>query len=84
MLERELVRRTLRPSQMGHKDQRTAARKNFLERGDCGTDSGIIRDIEIIVKRNVEIDSDNGFLAGEIVGVNVFHFDAFKWYAKLR
>ncbi len=70
MLEREFVSHALRTSQMRHDDQRTAFLKHFLESRDCSPDTGVISNLHLVIQRNVEINSDNGFLAGEIVSVN--------------
>ena len=71
VLEREFVSHSLRTSEVGHDDESSAACKNLLQGRDGCTDAGIIRNFEILVERNVEVYANDGFLAREIIRVNV-------------
>ena len=73
VLEGELLRRTLRTAEMRHDDQGAAAFEHLLEGGDGSPDAGVVGNFELVVQRHVEIDADNGLLAIEIIGINLFH-----------
>ena len=71
MLEGELPVDSLRASQVGHEDQGTSFRKYLLEGWEGGAYAGIVSDVEFLVKRDVEVNPDNGLLSFEIVSVDV-------------
>ena len=71
MTEGELVVNSLRTSEMGHYDNGTATGEDFLESGDGRTYAGVISYLELSVQRNIEIYADDGFLACEIVRIDV-------------
>ena len=71
MFEGELVRHTLRTSEMGHNYKGTAFLEDFLESRNGSPDTGVIGDFKLLVERDIEVYSDDGFLAGEIISVNV-------------
>ncbi len=70
MLEREFRIHFFRASEVGHYDERTAACKNLLECRKGSADTGIVRYLEIFVKRNVEVHANDGFFAFKIVRIN--------------
>ena len=71
MFQGEFGVNSLRASEVGHKDKGTTLGKDLLQSGKGGADTGVVCDLEVLVKRNVEIHPDNGLLAFEIVRVNV-------------
>ena len=71
VLEREFVGHSLRTSEVGHDDESSATCEYLLQGRDGGTDTGIIRNFEILVEGNVEVYANDGFLAREIIRVNV-------------
>ena len=71
VLEGELGIHLLGTAEVGHDDEGTAPCENLLEGRHGPADAGVVRDFEILVERDVEVHADDGFLAGEIVRVNV-------------
>ena len=67
----ELVGHSLRTSEVGHDYERTAASKYLLEGGHCCADAGVVRDFEILVEGDVEINAYDGLFAGKIVRIDV-------------
>ena len=56
---------------MGHEDKGTTFGEDLLQRRKSGADTGVVSDVEILVKRDVEIHPDNGLLAFKIVRIDV-------------
>ena len=56
-------------SEMGHDDNRSAGGEDFLQSGHRPADTGVVRYVEILIERDVEINPYNGLLASEIVAV---------------
>ena len=71
MLEGELRINSLWTSEVGHKNEGTTLGEHFLERRESRADAGVVRDVEILIERNVEVHSHDSLFAFEIVGVNV-------------
>ena len=67
VLEGEFLSHSFRTSEMGHNDERTAFFKYLLEGRNCGTNPCVVSDFEFFVERNIEVHTNNGFLASEIV-----------------
>ena len=63
MFEREFLCNTLRTSQVRHYDYRATFFKDFLQSRDGSPDTGIIRDLELFIKWNIEIHPYDGFFA---------------------
>ena len=70
MFEGELGVYPLRTAEVGHDDEGTASGENFLKGRDGGTDTGVVGDFELFVQRNIEVNTDDGFLASEIIGID--------------
>ena len=71
VLEGELRIHLLGTSEVGHDDQGTALLQDLLEGGHGPADAGVVRDAEVLVQGDVEVDSHDGLLAGEVVTVDV-------------
>ena len=78
MLQGELRIDLLRTAEVRHDDQGAALLKDLLEGRDGPADTGVVRNLEVFVQRNVEIDAHDGFLAGEVVTVNVLLHNGIK------
>lgn len=52
---------------MAGEDDPSAMAEQILNGRDSGTDSGVIGDVEIVIQRNVEIDSDEHPLSLQII-----------------
>ena len=72
VLEGELGVDSLRASEVGHDDKGTASCEDLLEGRDCGTDTGVVGDFELLVERDVEVYAHDGLLACEIIRINEF------------
>ncbi len=70
VLEGELGIHLLGTAQVGHDDEGAAGGEHLLEGGHGPADAGVVRNLEICVEGDVEIDSHDGFLAGEVVLVD--------------
>ena len=71
VLEGVFVGHSLGTSEMRHDDEGAASGKHLLEGGDSRTDTGVVRNLELVVEGDVEVYADDGFLAREIVSVYV-------------
>ena len=71
MLEGEFGIDFLGTAEVAHNDEGTASGEYLLESRDGPADAGIIGYLEVFIERNIEIDADDGFLAGEIIRINV-------------
>ena len=61
---------------VAHDDQRTAVGQHLLQCGQRTTDTGIVGNFTIFIKRHVEVHTDNHFLALKIASFNS-HNDLF-------
>ena len=89
VLEREFRVYLLRTSEVRHNDQCTTTSEHLLKSRKSCTDTCIICNFEILVKWNVEIHTNNGFFAFEIVRIDKllhnFIFDIYDFrVAKLH
>ena len=55
---------------MAHDDEASAVVENFLKSGQSAADTGIVGDVAVFVKRHIEVNANDGFLAVEIVVVD--------------
>ncbi len=70
VLQGELGIYLLGTAQVAHDNHRTSGGKHLLKGGHGTADTGVVRDLEVFVKGNVEVYAYDGFFAGEIVLVN--------------
>ena len=64
-------------SQVRHQDHRAAALEHLFDGGDGRPDAGVVRHAALSVEGHVEIDTDDGAFAFEIVGINFVHSRCF-------
>ena len=55
---------------VAHDDEASAVVENFLKSGQSAADTGIVGDVAVFVKRHIEVNANDGFLAVEIVVVD--------------
>ena len=67
-------------SQMRHENYRSPLFEYFLDSGDRCTDTGIVRDFELVVQRHIEIHADNGAFPFEIIRIDCEHNDLVLMY----
>ena len=63
----------LRATEVGGDDEPTAVTDDLLEGGEGSTDAGVVGDLEIIVQRDVEVDTHEDALTAEVVVLDLCH-----------
>ena len=66
----ELRIHLLGTSEVGHDDDGAALLEDLLEGRHGPADAGVVGDVEVLVEGNVEVDSHDGLLAGEVITVD--------------
>ena len=64
-------------SQVRHQDYRAAALEHLFDGWDSRPDAGVVCHTSLRVEGHVEIDTDDGALAFEIIGINFVHSRCF-------
>ena len=52
---------------MAHDDEASAISKNFFKSRESAADAGIVGDITVLIQGDIEVHTNNGFFAVEIV-----------------
>ena len=84
VLQGELRIHLLGTSEVGHDDQGTTFLEDLLEGRHGPADAGVVGDVEVLVQGDVEVDSHDGLLAGEVVAVDVLLHICLFCYKFLR
>src|SRR5580658_3876459 len=53
------------PAEMAHEDRFAAVGEDLFDGGDGGADAGVVGNIVFVIKRDVEVDPDEGFFVGK-------------------
>ena len=70
VFEREFVFGSFGSPEVRHEDNRATAGEYFLNRGDSGPDTGVVRYVEVGIQGHVEVHTDDGAFTREVVGVD--------------
>ena len=65
----------LRLTHVRHDDESATISKNLLESRESTTNTGVIGNFAVFVQWNIEVNTNNGFLASEIVIIYVLHIN---------